>query len=367
MEQSEYKFVDRTGTAAKPVDLISPVVIPGEAIAAEVERLASLPRPANGRRVSYVVNPATGVGDGLAPGIRVSISVLLPGEHRQPIRHNSSQVNFCIRGSGTTAINGKTIRYQQYDVWNTPAWAVYEDGNDASELQVQLTYSNSPLLEKMKVHIVEESPKPTSPAHESDNGRGEGRAADPFGTIRISSDGAQLMTYEKLISPDVVAHQPLHFPWNRVKKELDKLTALGSSYVGRRLYLLYNPATAHANGTTASFFATMCVRPKNIVDRPHRHVAAAINYYFAGTGFSIVEGKRYEWKAGDLMLSAPGWAVHHHASYGEDVYELTIQDSPLNIWMGSLLWQESLDQPIESLGMTGGFSTNREAQAVPTR
>jgi len=50
------------------------------------------------------------------------------------------------------------------------------------------------------------------------------------------------------------------------------------------------------------------------------------------------------------MFSAPGWAVHNHASLDEDVYELTIQDSPLNIWMGSLLWQESLDQPIESLG-----------------
>lgn len=367
MEQSGYKFVDRTGAATKPVDLISPVVIPGEAIAAEVERLASLPRPANGRRVSYVVNPATGVGDGLAPGIAVNISVLLPGERRQPIRHNSSQVNFCIRGSGTTAIDGKTIRYEQYDVWNTPPWAVYEDVNDTSELQVQLTYSNSALLEKMKVHIVEENPKPTPRAQESENGGGQGRATDPFGMIRISSDGAQLMTYEKLISPDVVSHKPLHFPWKRVKEELDKLTALGSSYVGRRLYLLYNPATAHTNGTTASFFATMCVRPKNIVDRPHRHVASAINYYFAGKGFSIVEGKRYEWKAGDLMLSAPGWAVHNHASYDEDVYELTIQDSPLNIWMGSLLWQERLAQPIESLGMTGGFSTNREPQAIPAR
>jgi gentisate 1,2-dioxygenase len=61
------------------------------------------------------------------------------------------------------------------------------------------------------------------------------------------------------------------------------------------------------------------------------------------------------------MLSAPGWAVHNHASNDEDVYELTIQDSPLNIWMGSLLWQEDLNHPAESLGMTGGFTTNRPA------
>jgi hypothetical protein len=63
------------------------------------------------------------------------------------------------------------------------------------------------------------------------------------------------------------------------------------------------------------------------------------------------------------MLTAPGWAIHNHSSYEESVYELTIQDSPLNIAMGSLLWQEDLSHPMEALGATGGFSTNREAVA----
>lgn len=359
MQKQNYSFLDRTGASFKPVELMSPVVVSKEAIEAEIERLASLPTPSNGRRVSYVVNPGSGVGDGFAPGIAVSVSVLKPGERTKPIRHNSSQVNFCIRGSGHTLIDGKCIRYEQYDVWNTPPWSLYEHVNDSNELHVRLTYSNSPLLEKMKVHVVEEDFPRKKSVQKSSNGDDHGK--NPFGTFPISADGAQLMPYEKLISPDVVRHTPLHFPWKKVKRELDKLTALGKSYVGRRLYLLYNPRTGHTNGTTSNFFATMCVRPRNIVDRPHRHVAAAINYYFTGKGFSIVEGKKYSWKAGDLMLSAPGWAVHNHASLDEDVYELTVQDSPLNIWMGSLLWQESLDQPIESLGMTGGFTTNRPA------
>ncbi len=364
MLEEQFKFVDRTGVAAKPIELIPPVVVPKEAIEAEVARLAALPAPPNGRRVSHIVHPGAGAGDGFAPGIAVSISVLLPGERTQPIRHNSSQVNFCIRGGGQTKIAGKNIRYERYDVWNTPPWAIYEHWNDTEELQVRLTYSNSALLEKMKVHIVEENPAAATPRSKHEGSQRDG--SNPFGTFAISDDGAALMPYEKLISPDIVRHEPLHFPWKRVKQELDKLGALGKSYLGRRLYLLYNPSTGHTNGTTASFFATMCLRPKNIVDRPHRHVAAAINYYFAGRGYSIVEGEKYSWQAGDLMLSAPGWAIHNHASLEEGVYELTIQDSPLNIWMGSLLWQERLDQPIESLGMTGGFSTNRSVPAART-
>jgi len=72
-----------------------------------------------------------------------------------------------------------------------------------------------------------------------------------------------------------------------------------------------------------------------------------------------VEGKMYEWKAGDLMLSAPGWGVHNHASYDEPVYELTVQDQPLNIYMESLLWQEDLKHPAALLGSEAGFDTNR--------
>jgi gentisate 1,2-dioxygenase len=359
MEHNGYFFADRTGVEApKKLDLIPAVTIPKEAIDEEIERLASLPAPANGRRVSRIVNPMAGVGEGLAPGIEVSISVLKPGERTTPIRHNASEVNFCIRGGGSAIVDGKHIEYGQYDVFNSPSWVIYEHENKTQDLQVRLTYSNAPLLEKMKVHIVEEDPKPSGKKKTFDD---HSSAESPFGTFPISDDGGFLMPYEKLINPDVMKHSPHYFHWERVKAELAKLASLGQSYRGRRLYLLYNPATGRTNGTTSNFFATMTIRPKNIVDRPHRHTGAAINYYFAGTGYSVVEGVRYPWKAGDLMLSAPGWAVHNHASLGEDVYELTVQDSPLNIWMGSLLWQESLDQPIELLGANEGFTTNRPA------
>lgn len=361
MKQQGYQFLDRTGHTEPSVKLVEPIVIPKEAMDAEIERLASLPTPDNGRRVSLVCHPATGIGNGLAPGIAVSLCVLKPGERTTPIRHNSSLVNFCIRGAGHIVIDGKRIDYQQYDVWTTPPWAVYEHINDTNEIQVRLTYSNAPLLEKLNVHIVDENPTVDVESGEAEPERA--LAESPFGTFPLTEDGAWLMPYEILINPPAVRLRPLHWPWERVRQELDRLRALGKEYVGRRLYLLYDPATGRTNGTTNNFFATITIRPANIVDRPHRHVSAAINYYFAGRGYSVVEGQRYEWKAGDLMLSAPGWAIHHHASGDEDVYELTIQDQPLHIAMGSLLWQESLKRAPKLLGVESGFMTNRAAVA----
>jgi gentisate 1,2-dioxygenase len=305
---------------------------------------------------------ATEPGLGLAPGIRVTLNVLKPGERTRPIRHNSTQIDFCIVGRGTAMVRGQRIEFEQYDVWNTPSMAPYWCVNEDRELQVRLTYSNAALLEKMNVHVVEDDPPlvaadATSPAvREAEPSNNN---ASPFGTFQLTRDGAFLMPYERYINPPVVEPKVLHWPWKLVKEELDKLAGLGKDYVGRRVYVLYNPTSGRTNGTTPNFSAAFAIRPPRIVDRPHRHTSAAINYYFAGSGRSTVDGKVYEWRSGDLMLSAPGWGVHNHASYDEPVYEMNVQDQPLNIAMESLLWQEQMKLPVTVLGAQAGFETNR--------
>jgi gentisate 1,2-dioxygenase len=355
-------FRDRTGAVPPPLDLWPPIVITKEQIDAEIERLASAPRPANGRRRAVIVHPRNKRSDGLAPGIQVTLDVLRPGERTVPYRQNSTQVNFVIRGSGVTVVGGRRFEMRLHDVCNTPSMHTYWHQNTGEDLFVRLTYSNAALLEMMNVHYVEESPPAVEAIkHEQLSPEDKNRRRSPFGTFQLTEDGAWLMPYEILINPPSVESKALHWPWQDVKSHLDKLEALGKDYIGRRLYLLYNPLTGRTNGTTPNFFATMTIRPPKIVDRPHRHTSAAINYYFQGSGRSTVDGKVYEWKAGDLMLSAPGWAVHNHASYDDYVYELTIQDQPLNLAMESLLWQESLKLPLAVLGVEEGFGTNRAA------
>lgn len=357
-------FVDASGALPERDAPWEPIVIPAEEIAAEVARLGALPRPANGRRRSYFRHPANRKSNGLAPGIEVALDVLLPGEETLPFRQNSTQVNFVIAGAGVSEIDGLARPTALHDVWNTPSMRRYRHRNDGTEPYVRLTYSNGALLDMMNIHVVEEDPAAAAPAASDDAGHDDDpRRASPYGTFQLS-EGAWMMPYERLINPPTIRSPALYWPWQDVKAHLDKLESLGSDYVGRRLYLLYNPMTGRTNGTTPNFFATMTVRPPNIVDRPHRHSSAAVNYYFSGSGRSTVEGKVYPWKAGDLMLSAPGWSVHNHASFDEPVYELTIQDQPLNIAMESLLWQESLKLPPALLGTEAGFDTNRSAVAA---
>lgn len=362
------RIIDVSGARApKSLVLWEPTIIAREEIEGAVERLAALPRPANGRREAILAHPrATAPGWGLAPGIRVTLSVLKPGEETAPLRHNATEVNFCIRGRGVAAISGREIAYGRYDVWNTPSFQTCTHQNDGADLQVRLCYSNAPLLEMLNIHFLDETPPAAlaavrDPAEDGD--RDDPRCDSPYGMIRLAN-GARLVPYETLINPHPVRSRAYHWPWSEVREHLDRLAALGPAYLGRRLYMMYNPMTGRTNGCTPSFFATITIRPAGIADRPHRHVSAAINYYFKGSGHSIVEGRRYDWKAGDLMLSAPGWATHAHAAHDEPVYELTVQDQPLNIAMESLLWQEDLNRPPALLGSEPGFGTNRSHAAA---
>jgi gentisate 1,2-dioxygenase len=349
-------------TPSDQLDLWPSYIIPKEAIDAEIERLASGPRSAEGWRRSLIRHPRSdGAGRGLAPGIRVTLEVLLPGESTPLVRHNSTQVVFCIQGGGRVIIDARSRRFGQYDVWVTPSMATYRHTNGSDTVQARLVYSNAALLEKLNVHYIDTYPaeKPVS-----DNEAGTLEAVStPFEQLfQVAEDDMELwlMSYERLVNPPVQESVSLMWPWRLVKPELDKLHALGPSYKGRRLYLLYNPSTGRTNGTTYNFFATMTIRPAGIADRPHRHTAAAINYFFRGSGHSVVGGKVYQWKAGDLMLSAPGWEVHNHVSHDDDVYELTVQDSPLHLAMDSLLWQEDMKRDPILIGSHHGWNTNRD-------
>lgn len=352
---SEFSFIDVSEQKTRKQHHWPSVIVPRKAIDAEIERLASIARPESGRRAASVSHPAnTGPVPAFAPGIDVTLEVLKPGEESAPIARNSSMVDMCIRGAGTATIGRATHGVERFDVWNTPSMAPYRYRNTGQDLFVRLSFSNAPLLERLEVHYVDRKPKLV----QESSGAAGPRARDVAENIDLGADGARLLGYEYLIDIDTVEWKPLLWRWRDVEPHLDKVFKRDLRYTGRHLYLLYNPATERRMGTSPCFFATIAKYPANKMDIAHRHVSAAINYYFIGHGKSAVMGRNLEWEAGDLHLSAPGWAVHHHGSREQGFCALTIQDHPLHIAMDSLLWQETLQAPILKLGSDYGFQTN---------
>ena len=353
-----FKFHEVGDAAARKQNLWPTLIVPRAAIEAEIERLASIALPASGRRAASVEHPSNnGPVPAFAPGIDVTIEVLKPGEESLPIVRNSSMVDMCIRGKGAAMIGQQSFEVERFDVWNTPSMQPYRYRNLGQDLFVRMSYSNAPLLERLEVHYVDPKPKLADRA-ELVTGDGP-RARDKAEVIDLDASGAKLLGYEYLVDIDTVEWKALLWKWRDVEPHLEKVYSRDKRYTGRHLYLLYNPATERRMGTSPTFFATIAKYPPDKTDNPHRHVSAAINYYFIGHGKSNVMGKRLEWEAGDLHLSAPGWAVHHHGSREQGFCALTIQDHPLHIAMDSLLWQENMQSPILKLGSERqGFQTN---------
>lgn len=358
-------LVDISGQPPREQAFWPTVVLPRAAIEAEIERLASIARPADGRRASSVNHPMnTGPVPCFAPGIDVTIMVLKPGEETTPFLRNSSRVDMCIRGTGVVRTGNKEFRVEKYDVWNTPSMQPQVVRNDGQDLMVRLSYSNAPLLERLEVHYVNENPEiATQSAEGKALAADQRRARDAAKPIPIGADGAQMLGYEWLVDIDTIDSKALHWPWKEVEPHLGSVYSMDLGYTGRHLYVLYNPATERRIGTSPSFFATIAKLPPGKVDKPHRHTSAAINYIMWGHGKSVVNGEKIEWQEGDLHFSAPGWSIHNHASREQGFMALTIQDHPLHIANESLLWQETLKSPILKLGTDYGIQTNLAAMA----
>ncbi|AZW30201.1 cupin domain-containing protein [Bordetella bronchiseptica] len=357
---NKIKLVDVSGRPAREQTFWPTVVLPRAAIESEIERLASIPAPADGLRAASVDHPSnTGPIPAYAPGIDVQIVVLKPGEQTEPMLRNSSCVDMCIRGKGQVTTGAKTFQAERFDVWNTPSMTPVIYRNDGSDLFVRLCYSNAPLLERLDVHYVGQVANATRPgSQDAALAASQRRARDAATPIPIGEDGAQMLGYEWLVDIDTVDSRMLHWPWKDVSPHLETVYGMDLAYTGRHLYVLYNPATERRIGTSHSFFATIAKLPPGKVDQPHRHTSAAINYIMWGNGKSVVNGEKIQWQEGDLHFSAPGWSVHNHASRDQGFVALTIQDHPLHIAMESLLWQETLKSPILKLGSEQGIQTN---------
>ncbi|TCK21134.1 AraC family ligand binding domain-containing protein [Pseudonocardia endophytica] len=347
------RMVDLSGDPASRPQPWAPIKVTRAEIEAEIDRLASAPRPANGRRVGRIVHPsATAPGLGFAPGISVAIEVLNPCEQADPLRENAHRVEIGIAGSGRIDTGDGEIALAHLDVANLPSMKPFRFRNDGPDVWARLSYSNAALLEQLGVHYAEDVDRvwSSTPVSEQDDQYTRVTAPD----IAIGDSGARLRGYEHLVDIEVVDSRALHWPWAEVSPHLSQTLGDGR----RTIMALYNPASQRRQGATHNFFVTATSMPPGRPPRPrgpgHRHSSAAINYHVRGTGFSTVDGQDISWEAGDLLLSAPGWLEHAHYEGPDGIAVYTVQDHPLHIGMESLVWQEKMDGPVLALGSEAG-------------
>jgi gentisate 1,2-dioxygenase len=90
--------------------------------------------------------------------------------------------------------------------------------------------------------------------------------------------------------------------------------------------------------------------------RAHRHTGSAVYFAFEGQGATVIDGQRFDWRAGDLFC-VPSWAWHEHASAdqpgGPGAILFSVHDTPVIQALGLYREQAYPDsgghQPVRSV------------------
>lgn len=252
-----------------------------------------------------VPSPAT------SPGLVASFLVIEPGDSLTTPAEATSELYYCLRGSGQTEMErspfpaGPPLVWTKGDFFVLPAGCTSIHGADAAgPPRGALLYrvSDAPLLRYL----------------------GATATRPRFAPTRFDGAVARARLAEVESEPDAPER-------NRIS------------------VLLGNAATPETLTVTHTLWAMLGVLPAGRVQRPHRHQSAALDlvvdcepgcYSLIGTQLDdsgvIVDPERVDWEPAGAFVTPPGlWHSHHNES-GSPAHIVPVQDAGLHTYLRSL-------------------------------
>lgn len=99
-----------------------------------------------------------------------------------------------------------------------------------------------------------------------------------------------------------------------------------------RSALLVSELTGFSLRSIHAFLAEM---PAGASTGKHRHTSEALMYALSGSAYSIIEGERVDWKAGDaIAIPVMAWHQHFNASEDEPFRYLAASNYPMTVNLG---------------------------------
>lgn len=279
------------------------------------------------RRSLILINP------GLAPR-RATVSTMYtayrlndPDEIMPPHKHTPSAIRFGLTGKGNfTGVAGEDIVFGPGDMVLTPNDTWHNHGTVAGEPAVNLSVLDLPLVETLSaIHFDH---------NYSELVNGE-KVAKKTQTAVYSSDYSQAIYGEGGMLPRFANHRrgsglssPMYvYRWERMEDLLTRHKDIDGDPYDALMVEYIDPASGGPVFKTITFFAQM-LRPGEKT-QSQRQTASLLVAPFRGKGYSVVDGKRFDWNAFDT-LAIPGgsWFEHVNSSDREPVFLFVASDEP---------------------------------------
>ncbi len=287
-----------------------------------------------GRRVIYLNNPGRRDVAAAVGWLYSGLQVMNPGEVASAHAHSASALRFIMEGSGAyTIVDGHKMTLGANDFVLTPNGTWHEHGVSADGTPCLWQDGlDIPLVNTLEANfyaVHEDLQQAVGYPVDDATGTWANPGLRPYGT-----------QWDKPYSP------LLKYEWAPTYESLQRYAKVtdGSEFDGILMNYV-NPVTGGPVMQTIGASMQM-LRPGECT-KAHRHTGSFIYQAAKGKGYSIINGKRFDWQERDIFC-VPSWAWHEHAnaSDSEDAVLFCFNDMPVMNSLG--LYRE------EALGDNGG-------------
>lgn len=270
-----------------------------------------------GRRVIYLNNPGRQEVSAAVGWLYSGLQVMKPGEAASAHAHSSSALRFIMEGRGAyTIVDGHKMTLGANDFVLTPNGCWHEHGVEADGLPcIWQDGLDIPLVNALEAGFYAVHPDLsqaiTHPVNDA-VGIWGGRGLKPT-----------LHDWQKPYSP------LLKYEWEPTYEALSAYAKVtdGSPFDGVIMDYI-NPLTG--GPVMATIGASMQMLRPGEHTKAHRHTGSIIYQCAKGEGYSIINGKRFDWRERDIFC-VPSWMFHEHAngSSSEDACLFSFHDLPV--------------------------------------
>ena len=270
-----------------------------------------------GRRVIYLNNPGRQEVSAAVGWLYSGLQVMKPGEAASAHAHSASALRFIMEGRGAyTIVDGHKMTLGANDFVLTPNGCWHEHGVEADGLPcVWQDGLDIPLVNALEAgfYVVHPdlSQAVTHPVNDA-VGIWGGRGLKPT-----------LHDWQKPYSP------LLKYEWEPTYEALSAYAKVtdGSPFDGVIMDYI-NPLTG--GPVMATIGASMQMLRPGEHTKAHRHTGSIIYQCAKGEGYSIINGKRFDWRERDIFC-VPSWMFHEHVngSSSDDACLFSFHDLPV--------------------------------------
>ena len=279
-----------------------------------------------GRRVIYLNNPGRRDVSAAVGWLYSGLQVMHPGEVATSHAHSASALRFIMEGTGAyTVVDGHKMTLGANDFVLTPNGTWHEHGVDAAGSPcIWQDGLDIPFVNAMEANFFAVHPdlqqKVLYPVDDMTKTWGNPGLKPATGT------------WSKAYSP------LLKYEWGPTYDALRQFAKAGPGSDFDGVLMKYvNPVTGgHVMQTIGASMQMLRAGEKT---KAHRHTGSVIYQCAKGSGYSIIDGQRFDWRERDIFC-VPSWAWHEHANASDrdDACLFSFNDLPVIESLG--FWRE---------------------------